>query len=196
MIKKRDFEKEPLQVLSYGGGVQSTAMIFMIIDGILPMPDIIIHSDTGAEMPYTIDIVDQMKTLCDNHSIPFVIVKSNKGKIDDYYISKNAVPVIGFRSCTDQFKIRPQRKYIRSIVGDKNGRALCETWLGITTDERHREFESGLKWIKNKFPLLELNISRKDCIEINRLNGLEIKKSGCYTSWNSDYNNKLSAPLI
>lgn len=180
MIKKRDFEKEPLEVLSYGGGVQSTAMILMCIEGMLPIPDIIIHSDTGAEMPYTLEILDRMKKLCHENNIPFVIVESTRGAIDDYYLSKQTVPVIGFRSCTDAFKIAPQRQFIRQIVGSKNGVKLANVWLGITTDEAHRNYESDVKWVGNRFPLLDAKLSRSDCVKINEKYNFSVKKSGCY----------------
>jgi hypothetical protein len=180
MIAKRDFIKEPLQVLSFGGGVQSTAMILMIVDGRLPKPDIIIHSDTGSEMPYTHELISQIKPLIESMNIPFHIVTSHHGKLHEYYKSKSAVPVVGIRSCTVNFKILPQRRFIRSIVGNKNGKLLAECWLGITTDEATRKSSSDLKWIGNKFPLLDLNISRKDCIEINKKYGFEVKKSGCF----------------
>ena len=49
-VELRDFKKEPLQVLSFGGGVQSFAMLLLIKEGLLPKPDIIIHSDTGSEI--------------------------------------------------------------------------------------------------------------------------------------------------
>ena len=178
--ESRDFQKEPLEVLSYGGGVQSTAMILMCIEGTLPIPDLIIHSDTGAEMPYTIELVEKMKILCHSVKIPFVIVKSHHGNLDEHYESKSIVPVIGFRSCTENFKILPQRRFIRQIVGKKNGVKLANVWLGITTDESHRNYESDVKWVGNKFPLLEMNLSRSDCEKINQKYGLEVKKSGCY----------------
>lgn len=180
MIQKRDFTKEPLQVLSFGGGVQSTAMILLILEGKLPKPDIIIHSDTGSEMPYTHKLIDEIKPLIQKMNIPFEIVTSHHGKLHEYYKSKNSVPVVGIRSCTVNFKILPQRRLIRKIVGNKNGKLLAECWLGITTDESRRKTESELKWIGNKFPLLELNISRKDCIEINKKYNLNVKKSGCF----------------
>jgi hypothetical protein len=180
MIKQRDFVKEPLQVLSFGGGVQSTAMILMILDGKLRKPDIIIHSDTGSEMPYTYELIDKIKPLIDKMGIPFEIVTSHHGKLHEYYKSKSTVPVVGIRSCTVNFKILPQRRFIRKIVGNKNGKLLAECWLGITTDESRRKIDGELKWIKNKFPLLDLGISRKECIEINKKYGFHVKKSGCF----------------
>lgn len=167
-IKSRDFVKEPLQVLSYGGGVQSTAMIFLIKEGKLPKPDIVIHSDTGSEMPYTEEMVLSISKIVEEMGIPFEIVTSNHGRLHEYYFSKKTVPVVGVRSCTVNFKILPQRRKIREIVGKGNGKLLAECWLGITTDESRRKIDSELQWIGNKFPLLDLDISRKDCIEINK----------------------------
>ena len=181
MIEKRDFVKEPLQVLSFGGGVQSTAMIFLIRDGLLEKPDIIIHSDTGSEMAYTHEVVKRMKIIADELEIPFIIARSHHGKLHEAYLKKSTVPVVGVRSCTFNFKIRPQRREIRKIVGNKNGKLLAECWLGITTDEANRQIDSELKWIVNRFPLLELGISRRDCIKINEDNiDIKIKKSGCF----------------
>lgn len=180
IIKQRDFEKDPLQVLSFGGGVQSTAMILLIKEGVLPKPDIIIHSDTGSEMPYTIELIEKIKPIIEELGIPFQIVTSHFGKLHEAYKSKSTVPVVGIRSCTVNFKILPQRRFIRSIVGNKNGKLLCECWLGITTDEANRKIDSELKWIGNKFPLLDHNISRKDCIKINKKYNLDVKKSGCF----------------
>ena len=179
-IKSRDFVKEPLQVLSYGGGVQSTAMIFLIKEGKLPKPDIVIHSDTGSEMPYTEEMVLSISKIVEEMGIPFEIVTSYHGRLHEYYFSKKSVPVVGVRSCTTNFKILPQRRKIREIVGKGNGKLLAECWLGITTDEATRKIDSELKWIANKFPLLDLDISREDCIEINKKYGFKVKKSGCF----------------
>lgn len=180
MIEKRDFVKEPLQVLSYGGGVQSTAMIFLIKEGKLPKPDIVIHSDTGSEMPYTEEMVLRISKIVEEMGIPFEIVNSKHGKLHEHYLSKKIIPVVGVRSCTDNFKVLPQRRKIREIVGSGNGKLLAECWLGITTDESRRKIDSELKWIGNKFPLLDLDISRQDCIKINKKNGFQVKKSGCF----------------
>ena len=68
---------------------------------------------------------------------------------------------------------------IREYVGPGGGRPLAEVWLGITTDEEHRESESDVKWCVNKFPLLERGISRQDCMDLLETNGVEVVKSGC-----------------
>lgn len=177
----RDYLEEPLQVFSCGMGVQTCAMALMIKRGILPRPDIGIFADTGAEKPESIALLhDFMIPLFEDLGIPFKVVTAKYGRIDDYYRNLGAIPMIGFRACTEKFKITPIRKHIRTIVGNRNGKQLAQCWLGITTDESHREFESDVKWITNTFPLLERGISRTDCHEILAEEGLEVIKSGCF----------------
>jgi hypothetical protein len=182
MILDRDWLKFPLQVLSYGGGTQSTAMLLMIGNGSLPKPDLVIHADTGSELPETIEFIKTAKDYCENElGVPFVIVKSHLGSLHEDYLRLNAIPIIGFRSCTVKFKIRPQRKYIRNIVGNGSGKLLAECWLGITTDEERRRAESDVKWCGLKYPLLDdYPVSREDCIEMNEKQGWNVIKSGCF----------------
>lgn len=179
-VKLRDFVKEPLEVLSFGGGVQSFAILLLIKEGKLPIPDIIIHSDTGSEMPHTHEIVKIGFEISKEMNIPFHIVSSYRGKLHEDYMKTGTLPVVGIRSCTTNFKIFPQRRFIREIVGNKNGKVLANCWLGITTDESKREVKSNLQWIQNKFPLLEINYTRKDCIELNSKYNYSVKKSGCF----------------
>tara|TARA_R100000655_G_scaffold107099_1_gene157106 strand:+ start:116 stop:868 length:753 start_codon:yes stop_codon:yes gene_type:complete len=182
MIKHRDFIKEPLQVLSYGGGTQSTAMLLMIQDGSLPKPDLVIHADTGSELPGTIDFIDTAKQFCEDVlQIPFVIVRSHLGSLHEYYKSINAIPIIGTSSCTGKFKIRPQRRFLRTIVGNQAGKLLAQCWLGITTDEATRRVESDVKWCGLSYPLLDLRkTTRQECIDLNESHGWEVAKSGCF----------------
>ena len=134
-LPTRDWVKVPLQVLSYGGGVQSTAMLLMIKEGKIPKPDIVVHSDTGSELPETEQFIEwAYKFTISELKIPFVIVKSTYGKLHEFYLSTAAIPVIGMRHCTANFKIAPQRQFFRSIVGRKN-KHMVDCWLGITTDE-------------------------------------------------------------
>lgn len=182
MIQDRDFKAEPLEVLSLGAGVQSVAMMILIEKGKLDRPDIIIHSNTGTEMPETIELLE--KTLIpymrDVLKIPYIEASSFRGALHDDYRSKAAIPMIGMRSCTLNFKVMPVRREIRKIVGNGAGKVLANSWLGITTDESKRELKSELKWIQNKFPLLDLNLSRQDCLDLISAKGWTVIKSGCW----------------
>lgn len=190
----RNWVEDPLEVLSYGGGTQSSAMLLMMADGSIPKADIVIHSDTGAEMPETVAFMKVAREYVENTlKIPFVVCNSHLGTIYEEYMRLGAIPMIGARSCTDKFKIRPQRRLIRSIVGSKSGVLLANSMLGITTDEAKRRVDQAdVKWLGLKYPLLDDRpTTRSECIDMNMINGWDIGKSGCYicpymgsNSWN------------
>lgn len=66
--------------------------------------------------------------------------------------------------------------------------ALACVWIGISTDEADRAKDSLIPWIKNRFPLLELNMSRQDCLDWCEENGFERPpKSSCsFCPYHSD----------
>lgn len=195
-VPLRDFKKEPLQVLSMGGGVQSTAMLGLIRQGLLPKPDICIHADTGSELPETeVHIEEVVKPVCEELGIPFVIARSHRGTLHDDYLRLRAIPMIGTRSCTKNFKIDPQRRVVREIVGRGRGNPLAVFWLGITTDEERRSLvkkkdhprygerniDTDVQWAHTAYPLLDVYPqSRKDCERVNEMMGWTIGKSGCF----------------
>ena len=181
MMIKRDYEKEPLQVLSYGGGIQSTALLLLVIEGRLPAPDLVIHSDTGSEMPHTAPVIEWAQKECRKLSIPFKIVRSHLGALHEAYQEKGALPMVGVRSCTVNFKIAPLNRFLRTIVGDKNGVLLAQSWIGISTDEARRRQKSKLIWAGIKFPLLDdVPLSRNQCGELVKKHNLNVKKSACF----------------
>ena len=44
---------KPVEILSYGGGMQTIAMCVLVAQGKLPRPDYVIAADTGREVPST-----------------------------------------------------------------------------------------------------------------------------------------------
>lgn len=177
----RDFSKEPFQVLSYGGGTQSTAMLIMMKEGLIEKADVVIHADTGSELPETVAFIETAKEYVENVlKIPFVIVNSHRGALHDDYMRLGNIPIIGARSCTSNFKILPQRRFIRLIVGTRN-RHLADCLLGITTDEAKRRTEGDVTWCGLKYPLLdERPTTRQECIDLNTQQGWNVAKSGCF----------------
>lgn len=158
-------------------------MLLYVKDGLLPKPDVVIHADTGSEMPETVEHVHNWAIpFCEDLGIDFRIVRSHRGTIYDDYFQAGTIPVIGFRSCTDNFKIMPQRREIRKIVGQgKRGELLASCWLGITTDEERRRTDSSVKWCSISYPLLDdYRVSRADCLDRLQLEGLDVIKSGCF----------------
>jgi len=66
--------------------------------------------------------------------------------------------------------------------------ALVESWIGISTDEASRMKPSREPWIINKYPLIEHNISREQCVEWMLAEGYpEPPRSACiFCPYHSD----------
>ena len=164
-----------MHIMSYGGGVNSSAMLFYILRHKLPL-NLVIFSDTGEEEPPTYDAVKRMRELCLSRDIAFQTVKSKHGNLYDYYYFKNAVPSIMRRDCTSKFKIAPIRQHIRARYGKKERFGF---YIGIAWDEVSRVRDSDVKYIDNLYPLVEARITREGCFKILEEEGFTAKKSGC-----------------
>ncbi len=170
------------KILSLGGGVQSTAMFYLGLDGVMERPDFVVFADTGSEQKHTLDTVENIQEICRAENIGFRRVKSEHFPIHEYYTEKGLVPQIRNVQCTDRFKIRPINKFVREIADESKPKPWVEMWLGITTDEIHRMRDNPRQYVKNRFPLIELGWTRNQCeawLRVNRPD-LEVEKSGCW----------------
>ena len=164
-IEQRDYSIQPLEVLSCGAGVQSSVLVLKVIEGLLPKPDLIIHSNTGSDLPYTYEQVERLFKLATKHNIRFEVVRSHYGSLHEAYMVNSSIPLAGLRTCTGRFKIDPINQRLRQIVGYRRGVVLVRSWLGISTDELTRRRPHKGKWVENIFPLLdELKMSRDECL--------------------------------
>lgn len=184
---------KPINIVSFGAGQNSTAMIILMKKKQIHITEII-FAETGNEMPETYIFLKEFKRWCKDNKIKFVEVVSKLGDLKKHYEEKKIIPYRMFRSCTDKFKVRPIVKYLKSKYENKE----INMFMGIAIDEKKRA--EGMKNKKNifyKFPLIDEEIDRKGCIEIIKKEGLSIPvKSGCYfcpfqtkTSWKELYKN-------
>lgn len=174
-----------LSVLAYGGGVQSTALLVLIIEGKMARPDLILMSDTGSEMPETLAVMERAAEECLKADIPFEIVKSKKGALHEAYKARSRLPIASSRLCTATWKREPMDHAIKRHLGaspsDRLPAGSAIVWFGITTDERGRATGSPRKWIGARYPLLEMDLSRDDCAAILEGYGWGgVVKSGCF----------------
>ena len=154
--------------LSFGGGVNSTAMLLVLHDEGIKFESI--YVDHGGDWPETIEYVQMISI-----KYPITILKPSVDGIDnlyDYSFKHNVIPTRIRRWCTDKFKISVINKYIERP---------CFQMIGFSTDEAHRAKISITKGVENRFPLLERDIDRNECIKIIESHGFRIPmKSGCY----------------
>ena len=176
-----------LTVFSLGGGVQSSVMALMAGEGAFDrVPDCAIFADTHWEPP---TVYDHLAWLAERLSFPLYVVDNGRSLREDAKALTNHsgvrsfvdLPVylkgrdgeangIGRRQCTTNYKIRPIRRRIRELLGLKVGQRVppgttVELWLGISTDEAIRIKPSRDRWIRNRYPLIEVGMSRRDCMD-------------------------------
>jgi 3'-phosphoadenosine 5'-phosphosulfate sulfotransferase (PAPS reductase)/FAD synthetase len=164
-----------INILNYGGGVNSTALIIEMKNRNI-RPDYVIFSNTGEEMPETYIYLDIMRNWFIDNGFKFIEVGSRHGKLYDYYSSRKTIPFRKFRDCTDKFKKVPINNFIKQFKKDG-----ITQFIGISYDELQRMRTSDKKWITLKFPLVDWKIDRNECIEIIKKEGLPVPvKSGCY----------------
>ena len=186
-------------IISLGAGVQSTVMLLMACDGLLePMPKAAIFADTGWEPADVYLHLDWLETVS---TIPIIRTSNGRNLYDDTWAGVAAdghvftdIPVFAMKSdgtmnmakrqCTVNYKITPIRRELRRVIsrpsGVRNGPQAVQ-WCGITTDEAHRMKDSGVGYVENRYPLIERNMNRLDCLAWfrERYPGRPLVKSSC-----------------
>lgn len=166
-------ETRKTQVLSFGAGVNSTAILALFIKGAIEL-DLVIFADTGGEHPLTYKYIEEtVKPLLERLNLPLVIVQSKLGSLYDHFFLKRLIPTCHFRQCTVKFKIRPLKRYLKARFGKD-----YTTILGIDSGEKRRvpKKREGFS-----FPLVERGITRRGCVKLIEKAGLPIpRKSGCF----------------
>ena len=84
-----------------------------------------------------------------------------------------------WRKCTQEYKLIPIRRRSRALMREAEARHV-DQWIGISTDEAHRVKPSGVRYITNRYPLLDKGMSRQDCLRWVTARGYSLPpKSSC-----------------
>ena len=154
--------------LSYGGGVNSTAMLLLLLDEGWQFESV--YVDHGCDWPETREYVQMMAA-----RYPITILKPSVEGYDNLYeyaAHYRVIPNRRIRWCTDKFKVRVLQEYYEKP---------CFALIGISSEEEKRAKMGCVQGIENRFPLLEFDVNRTQCIEIIKQHGLPAPiKSGCY----------------
>lgn len=186
-------------VINLGAGVQSSALALMAAKKeITPMPDFAIFADTQAEPKSVYAWLDWLEK-----QLPFPVHRVTRGNMtedmmmirtakDGRLWTKGLIPAfmqapngsIGLlgRSCTNNYKIVPILKNLRKLCGIKRGEKIPQItqWIGISYDEIQRMKPSRDKWTQHRWPLVEREIRRHDCMAWLKKNGFpEPPRSAC-----------------
>lgn len=161
-------------VLAFGGGTNSTAVVVGMIERCEPI-DVILFADTGGEKPHTYENVQIVsKWLVLKGYPPVVTVKSPTVNLEQDCIKRRALPSIayGFKTCSQRFKAQPQTKYLNGI-----GLKEYTRIIGFDADEPQR----AKPFPNVRYPLIEWDWGRDECVEAIKRAGLpQPGKSSCF----------------
>lgn len=184
-------------IISLGAGVQSSTMALMAARGeITPMPDAAVFADTQCEPA---EVYQWLGWLMEQ--LPFPVHQVTIGNLEQDVLNSKAIGRVAtppfftagvagkegklHRQCTRDYKINPINEWCRrEVLGLKKGqRAPKDTitqWIGISTDESHRAKLSKERWAVHRWPLLEKDMNRAQCLEWLQKNyGRKAPKSAC-----------------
>ena len=171
-----------LIVLSLGGGVQSTALALMADAGMFhAKPDVAYFADTRWEPDHVYATVEAVRnrvgfdveTVSNGRSLPDDVRAGNAAGGNNF----TPIPLFNsngsqsVRQCTSQYKIDPINQAMRRRLGYRKGERVTarnvrvEQWMGISVDEFTRAKDNRLKYVTNRYPLIDARISRADCAQ-------------------------------
>lgn len=168
------------KVLSLGAGAQSTVLALMAEKGWedLEKPDLAIFADTQWEPRAVYDHLEWLKS-----QLSYEVVTVTAGDIKNnilhgvnsdgvkfldvpvFLVNADGTKSVAARQCTTHYKITPIHKEIRKRLKVPAGKRVpkdvqVEMWLGISADESIRMKPSRDEWIDNRYPLIEMNMTR------------------------------------
>ena len=161
------------QVWACGGGVESTTIAALIVQGKLPKPDLAYITDCGWERSSTWEHVNNfLIPELDKVNVRLQIIKTVDYTENDIidrngwiriplFVKKNGKIGKARSFCNRKWKAQVANKWLK-----KQGVERCETWFGINCDDKSRVRKSQYWWNQNKYPLVEQEINREECIWI------------------------------
>ncbi len=158
-------------VWSCGGGVDSTAIALMIIQGKLSKPDLAFMTDVGWERRSTWDYVTGvLRPKLDAVGVQLQVIKTSdyagNSLVDrrgftviPAYARRDGKVIKYSTRCSGPWKLAVAKRWLR-----EQGVTRCENWIGIAADESRRAKGSGQQWFEHRYPLIEAGMTREDCL--------------------------------
>jgi len=165
-----------MRTLSLGAGVQSSTLALMCAAGEIEAPEIAVFADTQDEPAAVYVWLDWLEK-----QLPFPIRRVSQGKLSAtalqvrtsaagnrymkpmipvYTVDANGKKGMVQRQCTMDYKVEP---ILRVLRHERKGRDVTQ-YLGISFDELERMKPSREPWLRNEYPLIDLRMTRQDCL--------------------------------
>jgi hypothetical protein len=185
-----------MRVISYGGGVQSTALVVLACQGKIGHVDAALFANVGddSEHPDTLRYVREVITpWAGKRGLPVyelgrVVGGESRTLLEEALSVKlKSMPIPAFipgsgpgrRSCTRQYKVDVVMKWLREhgVTRFKPADVL----IGFSSEEFLRIGGKPLPLEQLDYPLMDLRLSRHDCKELIACAGLAVPhKSACF----------------
>ena len=161
--------------LSFGGGVNSVALYLLLQEQGVEFEAVYVWMP---DHPKTHEYLLMMESKGYPITVIFPDVPRKKGgpkywNLYQMLWEHRLFPVVfGSRICSRDFKVYTLQKYFKTP---------CFSNIGIDFSEAHRAKLYTNKGIENRFPLIEHELTRQDCIKMIKRHGLPVPiKSGCF----------------
>lgn len=148
--------------ISYSGGVESTTMLLLFKDRAQA-----IFSDTEWEDESIYKQISKVEKILDIEIIKLKVRTVDgvhyNGGLPTYIKTRKFFPNFNARFCTRAYKIQPIAKYLKQYTP-------CELFIGFNKEEQalagRGENLIPIEGIIYRYPLVELGLSRQNCIDI------------------------------
>ena len=186
-----------IRLLSLGAGVQSTAILLLACERTIPPFDYAVFADTGWEPRAVYSTLRRLRIEAAKAGIPVLTVSAGNIRQDAldpahrfasmplFVRGPNGERGMARRQCTSEYKVKPLKAKARELLGFPHPQRVprgvyAEQAIGISVDEIHRAKDSGVNYLKNTFPLLDLGWTRHDCLTYLTQRGwAKVPRSAC-----------------
>lgn len=166
-------------VLSYGGGVDSTAL-FVLLKYVEKVEFKAIFVNTQCEKPETIEYVHAVMMARFDNITELVPNVRGHANLYDYCMDKKFVPSIANRWCTCDSKLKAINLFLRDNF-DKGDDVTIHIGIGWYEKERINQDKKTKYGFVKRYLLDEYNYTRADCISLIREYDLPVPmKSSCF----------------
>ena len=189
-------EVELINIVSFGGGTNSAAMLVGLHQHGIPV-DLILFADTGAEQPHTYCFIETMNEWLAAHNMPSIITVENVDRfgnrlsLETECLRSQTLPSIayGYKRCSQKYKIAPQGKFCNNYPpcravwasGERVTRFLSYDAGEIRRYNHSKTYDAKDKKYHNRYPLIEWGWSRTDCVRVLEAADLpQPGKSSCF----------------
>lgn len=178
-----------MKVISYGGGVQSTAMLVLANQGVIEGVDAALFSNVGDDSEHPATLAYIRDVAAPRSHIPvYTLTHPKRTLMEDLQRPSRSINIPvrmangapGNRNCTHTYKVKVIGRWLKAHDASKDNPA--EVCIGISTDEIHRVNRKRAEAYETPtYPLIDLGMDRSACQQVIADYGWPVPpKSSCF----------------